>query len=522
MRSFLPIQQEKGSTCFAKLSGFDTESLLNFAAKSNSISLQEENTVVTWSRKKGEPCKIPTKRTLLLDVINRCQILKFSHSGRMLAAGCGTQGCYYLMVYQIPEGNIILKLLAHSEVIYDLDWIYNDNYLLSASGDYNVKMWNVNHWNLVASFVHPSFVYSAKFHPTDPVLASACYDHIVRIWDIEKKTLLKELEAHNSTVCSLSWNAGGTKLYSIDGLSQIKIWTKSRKNFYELNKEINPPEIQDASISKIVVDSNEENLYLFCSDSGARILYLANESILSLESDVPFPKFSKGCCSPCGNLIFLNNGQGDVSVWDKRSGINCFENIAYNLNYGYIACLEYHPHEHMLAFCFWDDAVPIHIYLYELNGNDKEEAVKIKREVATLNEISNNVKSTEIKTDYTPIEVSLKFNMKNSNRNLSIAYDDRAVMDANLKAISNNPYEIDESPSDLFLDKLNLKGHQNELPTAVITNDGQFDVIATADDTTCSDSSIFRNLHIDPVIPTKSSKRSQRRKKLKELNKAMI
>lgn len=40
---------------------------------------------------------------------------------------------------QIPSGKLLHKILAHSELIYDLDWSHNDKYFLSASGDYSVK-----------------------------------------------------------------------------------------------------------------------------------------------------------------------------------------------------------------------------------------------------------------------------------------------------------------------------------------------------------------------------------------------
>lgn len=36
--------------------------------------------------------------------------------------------------------------------------------------------------------------------------------------------------------------------------------------------------------------------------------------------------------------------------------------MLYDLNYGSISSIEYHPHEHMLALSFWEEGVPVHIY----------------------------------------------------------------------------------------------------------------------------------------------------------------
>lgn len=42
--------------------------------------------------------------------------------------------------------------------------------------------------------------------------------------------------------------------------------------------------------------------------------------------------------------------------------------ILYNLNYGALSCIDYHPHEHMLALSFWDESIPVHVYIYEETG----------------------------------------------------------------------------------------------------------------------------------------------------------
>lgn len=91
-------------------------------------------------------------------------------------------------------------------------------------------MWDTKRWSLKEAFIHPSYVYSAKFHPkNEHLFATSCYDHLIRIWMLEKCQLLKELEAHNSTVCTFCWNACGTKLYSADGVGQIKVWGNSKQ-----------------------------------------------------------------------------------------------------------------------------------------------------------------------------------------------------------------------------------------------------------------------------------------------------
>lgn len=513
LRSMQPLQQEKGSTTFEKLTLSNVESSLSFPDEYTSIPNSNQDSEIIWSRKAGEPCKIPRKKLLLLDTISCCQIVKFSMHGRILAVGCGNHEGYFLMLYQIPSGKLLYKVLAHTELIYDLDWSYNDKYLLSSSGDYSVKMWHTNGWSLKETFVHPSYVYNAKFHPTfDNLFATSCYDHIIRIWTLEKCQLLKELEAHNSTACSLAWNTSGTKLYSADGLGQIKVWGRfrpAREDSYCLEKEINPVETMGISINKIVPDFQKQTLCLFCCDSVARILCLESGRILSsYESDTSSPKLSKGCCSPCGSLLFLCCDKGNVSVWNKSLCNNSDSELLYDLNYEALSCIDYHPHEHMLASSFWDEGAPVYIYINEELGQKKLGIINDGDAKVTEGEKSDILKQSSLgKYLETHIDVTTHTTQKRHGP-------------AKYKAYKFEETSLSGS-MDMHLPKMQEDNSKQSL-TAVITKSSQFDVIAVPDDSACSDSNEFRSLSIEPVVLNRSSKRSQRRRKLREMHKALL
>ncbi|GIX80409.1 hypothetical protein CEXT_614971 [Caerostris extrusa] len=236
------------------------------------IIYQRKSEEVKWSRKEGESYEIPLQHSLSLESSANCQILKFSSLGRLLVCGCGVLGQHFLFFYDIPSGKVIHKVLAHSDVIYDLDWSEDDENMISASADYCVKLWNIKLWKLICAFVHPSFVYSAKFQPTlKDILVTGCYDHVIRIWNYNKSAqLLQELEGHNVAVNSLCWNKKTMKLFSADSAGKIKVWKvqhqrNASKGFvnYELEKGLNFPEIKGISVDKIIIPVSGNALFLF-------------------------------------------------------------------------------------------------------------------------------------------------------------------------------------------------------------------------------------------------------------------
>jgi WD40 repeat protein len=116
-------------------------------------------------------------------------------------------------------------LRGHHDLIHDLAWSRSDDYLLSASADCSVKIWNLSSLRdaggandtytdklnytendakyFVCQLLHTSFVYAGGFYPdtaeerdTRLIVASVCYDQRVRLWlvslDIEGRCLQSE------------------------------------------------------------------------------------------------------------------------------------------------------------------------------------------------------------------------------------------------------------------------------------------------------------------------------------------
>lgn len=91
-------------------------------------------------------------------------------------------------------------MFGHQGIIHDLRWHKKNRYLMSSSSDSSVRIWYIppradvsqmtekgSYELLVCTMIHPSFVYSADFHPTGAgkgrmIIATACFDSKVRIW----------------------------------------------------------------------------------------------------------------------------------------------------------------------------------------------------------------------------------------------------------------------------------------------------------------------------------------------------
>ncbi len=71
---------------------------------------------------------------------------------------------------------------------------------------------------------HRDMLYSAVLHPSEPWVATAGYDRIIRLWNYHSGELLRSFEGHNGAVYDLDFDPTGEILASASADETIKIW----------------------------------------------------------------------------------------------------------------------------------------------------------------------------------------------------------------------------------------------------------------------------------------------------------
>lgn len=85
---------------------------------------------------------------------------------------------------------------------------------------------------------HASFVYTCSI-TKENVIATGCYDKIVRIWKKNTNFVLRqELEKHSGYVTSLVFNKEENLLYSADSVGVIVEWTKQSDDEWNFKRLI--------------------------------------------------------------------------------------------------------------------------------------------------------------------------------------------------------------------------------------------------------------------------------------------
>ncbi|XP_077394405.1 jouberin isoform X2 [Festucalex cinctus] len=373
MRSMMALQEERGSTTYSELQ--------DGAPKMTSISHAEGKNAlaVKWSRIHGQVCRIPNKPVLAFRGGQLgCLTVLFSHAGTLLAAACADRDLFPVVVFEIPSGKALTAFSGHLKIVYELCWSADDRRLLSVSSDGTVREWDVK--QLVPSarkvLPHPSFVYSARYHPAaQHLVISGGYDCVVRVWRLDvddiNGLLLRELEAHGGFVNTICFDAEGHRMFSADNMGSIIMWKTAVSDREQkpwrhwcVEKIHTETDLKSIPINMLQVHPNGRCLLIHAKDDILRNLDLRIMTMKRYVGATNHRERINSTFTPCGSFIFSGSEDGMAYVWNAETGdqVAVYSELCYS---SALCGLSFHPHENMVAFCAFGEDQPVQLYLHD-------------------------------------------------------------------------------------------------------------------------------------------------------------
>ncbi|XP_046857215.1 jouberin-like [Xenia sp. Carnegie-2017] len=386
-RSMFPVQQEKGRMTYEELTGGITRTDVSKDLDSKTVKS------IAWSKLPGQPNHLPNRLMLTMNVGNRgCFVVRFSRDGRKLACGCAGKDGFAVCVYETLTGNNMSTFHGHFSIIYDLCWSFDDTTILSASSDGTARSWDVknNVSTPVKTYPHPSFVYTAQYHPQRKnIVVTGGFDRLMRIWsnDCEGMNgqLLREMEGHGGFINTICFHPTGQFMYSGDSLGTVIIWNtfeygdmaKSKKRRpqsaadvqrWVISKTVKEPEIKDCIINSVRLHPNGQKLLVHTRDSVTRMLDLRSFSVMTRYIGAKnFKEHVRSTMSTCGSFVFSGSEDGAVYAWNTETSdqIKVYNNLGYTCA---VSDLDFHPHDDIIAFCSYGYHHPVILYHFKKTG----------------------------------------------------------------------------------------------------------------------------------------------------------
>ncbi|MEM7794062.1 MAG: NB-ARC domain-containing protein [Cyanobacteria bacterium P01_C01_bin.118] len=291
------------------------------------------------------------RKTLFAEAFTTALTMAFSPDGRLLVGG-DYDGKIYLR--QMPNGEIVNIIAAHSAWIYQIVFSPNGKLLASASHDYTAKVWEVSTGRCLQTFNHASITngiawsadstqlatvsndpalhiwhvvtgepikivptevtgLSAAWSPKGDRLACSGQGHTISIWDAEVNTLLDVLTGHDDVIWHLVFSPDGQAIASTAQDGTVMLWELATGTGRQIHKNAG------VRVWWLAFSPDGKTLAGACLDSTLRLWNIETSQLVKTLSGHGGNVWSVAY-SPNGSLLASCSEDQTVKLWHSTTG----------------------------------------------------------------------------------------------------------------------------------------------------------------------------------------------------------
>lgn len=238
------------------------------------------------------------------------QVIEYSPTNPLVIASGGDN--HYIKLWNL-EDQSYTTLTGHTDKINTLAFSKDGEFLLTASNDRTLKLWDVQEKEFILTLIHKergnsaSTVTSVAFSPDGLMFATAGHQSVI-LWEVKGWVDRKTLK-HDNWVNALAFSSDGRLLTTVDG-KFVKVWDLNN------HKVITSFEFDHEWLSAIIFSPDSQILAMAGSDGIIKLISVSDWNVIRVIKDVSSISALK--FSPDGKRIV--SAGSDVVVWSVDNG----------------------------------------------------------------------------------------------------------------------------------------------------------------------------------------------------------
>lgn len=242
--------------------------------------------------------------------------LAISPNNKLMASASFDYSVVLWDLYPIKEKR---TLIGHDAAVNTVKFSPNNRYLASGGDDNNILLWSIREIESNSDEIEPIKLGSHRgkiagldFSKDSKYLLTASWDGTVGIWDILARKKIMSLNGHKGPVYSVKYSEDNRYIYSSGYDGEIKLWRAE-------NGEYLRPLIKNGwGVSKFEIDE-KDNFIAFGSTDGQITInkFDKDETILKIKNDrVPILSMYH---LEKENMISFGNAKGRMIILDTKT-----------------------------------------------------------------------------------------------------------------------------------------------------------------------------------------------------------
>nr|XP_023423505.1 POC1 centriolar protein homolog B isoform X2 [Cavia porcellus] len=198
---------------------------------------------------------------------------------------------------------------AHTAPVRSVDFSADGQYLVTASEDKSIKVWNMYRQRFLYSlYRHTHWVRCAKFSPDGRLIVSCSEDKTVKIWDTTNKQCVNNFSDSVGFANYVDFNPSGTCIASAGSDHTVKIWD------IRVNKLLQHYQVHSGGVNCVSFHPSGNYLITASSDASLKILDLLEGRLIYTLQGHMGPVFSVSF-SKGGELFSSAGADTQILLW---------------------------------------------------------------------------------------------------------------------------------------------------------------------------------------------------------------
>jgi WD40 repeat protein len=288
-----------------------------FSPDNKLLAVGSYGQVVIWDMAEAKPVN------LLTNVLGAVNDLRFSPKGGILAVAGGQPSAKGdLRLYQISDWKLLAVLRGHDDVVFSVAFSPDGESIASASFDHSVRLWNAKTFESLKEYHHHSdFVYAVAFSGNGKQLASASKDRTVQLFDADTGKGIFTFSGMEQDVMTVAFHPDGKSILSSGFEAGIWWWNP------QTGEKIKTTPGHSIATHELAISKDGKRIVSAGADRTVRTFDGSSGALLKTHA-VGSSAYSVAI-SPSGKTIAAGTFDGMVRVWDEAAGRHLVTLIGY-------------------------------------------------------------------------------------------------------------------------------------------------------------------------------------------------